>query len=38
MTRIEGGEEDERAFHLKVARTVVEIFLNGIGKKTEEGA
>ena len=37
VTRIEGGEEDERAFHLKVARTVVEIFLNGIGKKTEEG-
>ncbi len=32
VTRIEGGEEDERAFYLEVAKTVVEIFLRGIGQ------
>ena len=35
VTRIEGGEADERAFHLKVAKTVVEIFLNGLAKPGE---
>jgi AcrR family transcriptional regulator len=32
VTRIEGGEHDEREYHLKVARTVVEIFLRGMSK------
>jgi AcrR family transcriptional regulator len=32
VTRIEGGERDEREYHLKVARTVVEIFLRGMSK------
>jgi len=32
VTRIDGGEADERAFQLEVARTVVEIFLNGLTK------
>jgi AcrR family transcriptional regulator len=33
VTRIEGGEQDEREYYLKVARTVVEIFLHGLGRK-----
>jgi TetR/AcrR family fatty acid metabolism transcriptional regulator len=36
VTRIEGGEADERAFQLEVAKTVVEIFLNGLARR--EGA
>ncbi len=32
VTRIEGNDSDVRAFHLKVARTVVDIFLNGLSK------
>jgi len=33
VTRVEGGEGDERAFYLKVAKTVVEIFLHGLAGK-----
>ena len=29
---IEGGPEGEKAYYLEVARTVVDIFLNGLGK------
>ena len=36
VTRIEGGEADEREYYLKVARTVVEIFLNGLAKEGSE--
>ena len=36
VTRIEGGEADERAFQLEVAKTVVEIFMNGLARP--EGA
>jgi AcrR family transcriptional regulator len=33
VTRIEGGEQDERAYHLKVARSLVEIFLHGLAEE-----
>ena len=33
VTRIEGDETDEREYYLKVARTVVEIFLHGLARK-----
>ena len=36
VTRIEGGERDERAYHLKVARTLVEIFLRGLARERSE--
>jgi len=30
ITRLEGGQQDEREFYLKVARTVVDIFMHGM--------
>ena len=30
ITRLEGGRQDEREFYLKVARTVVDIFMHGM--------
>jgi TetR/AcrR family transcriptional regulator, fatty acid metabolism regulator protein len=33
VRRIDGGERDERDFYLRVARTVVEIFLRGLASK-----
>lgn len=37
VMRIEGDEEEERAFYLKVARTVVETFLNGVARTEVPG-
>jgi len=36
VTRIEGGEEDEREYYLKVAKTVVEIFMHGLATGDSE--
>jgi TetR/AcrR family transcriptional regulator, fatty acid metabolism regulator protein len=33
VKRIDGGEQDERDYYLKVARTLVEIFLHGLASK-----
>ncbi len=33
VKRIEGGEQDQRAYHLTVAQGLLEIFLNGIAKE-----
>lgn len=35
VTRIEGGERDEREYYLKVAKTVVEIVMHGMAAREE---
>ena len=35
VTRLEGGESNERAFYLNVAKTVVDIFLHGVAAESK---
>lgn len=35
VTRIEGGERDEREYYLKVAKTVVEIMMHGMAERSD---
>ena len=34
LVKVDGSDESEREFYLKVARTVVDVFLRGLGARS----